>query len=90
MTLLWATALIFNVLWSSVATNVQAFGLPQTLLLSHYRGQSNNLPPLSWNAQTKFGQLHTLTCKHTGMDTQMDKHTDTYRVAQLSNHLLQK
>lgn len=65
MALFWATALIFNVLWLLVAADVRAFRLPPTLLLSHYRGQSNNLPPLGWNTQTTSGQLHTLTHTNT-------------------------
>lgn len=82
MALFWATALIFNVFWLLVAADVWAFRLPQTLLLSHYRGQSNNLPPLGWNTQTTSGQLHTLTRKQTGTDT----HIDTHRVALLCTH----
>ena len=80
--LFWATALIFNVFWLLVAADVWAFRLPQTLLLSHYRGQSNNLPPLGWNTQTTSGQLHTLTRKQTGIDT----HIYTHRVALLCTH----
>lgn len=80
--LFWVTALIFNVLWLLVAADVWAFRLPQTPLLSHYRGQSNNLTPLGWNTQTTSSQLHTQACKHTGRDT----HVDAQRVVRSCTH----
>lgn len=84
--LFWATALIFNVFWLLVGADVWAFRLPQTLLLSHYRGQSNNLPPLGGNTQTTSGQLHTLTRKHIGMGTHVDTHIDAHGVAHPCTH----